>query len=276
MSLASAGMDFSGKLVWVTGAAQGIGARIADDIRQLGGRVLELDQHYQAFELSELMAGGNCGRVELDLADPQAVQQVVESLLECRLGPDVLINAAGVLRNGNVDQLSLADWKLCFDVNVNGVFYLLQALMPWFKADVELNRQRNRNIVTLASNAAHVPRLGMAAYCASKSAVVSLCQCVGLELAGWNLRCNLVSPGSTDTPMLRAMVAQNPEDAEQVAAGYQQLVQGLPQQYKLAIPLQKVARDEEISASVLFLASPLASHITMHDLVVDGGATLSA
>jgi 2,3-dihydro-2,3-dihydroxybenzoate dehydrogenase len=271
MSLASRGMDFSGRTVWVTGAGQGIGACIAADARCLGACVVALDKTFSGLERRE--DGWSVG---LDLRDSLAVDRVCRHLLEMQQGPDVLINAAGVLRLGNVDQLSLTDWSDCFDVNVNGVFYLLRALMPWFKADADGNRQRGRNIVTLASNAAHAPRLGMAAYCASKSALVSLCRCVGLDLARWHMRANLVSPGSTDTPMLRAMVAADPEDAVQVAAGYRQLASGLPEQFKLAIPLQKVATDEEISASVLFLASPLASHITLHDLVADGGATLGA
>lgn len=276
MTLAQRGMDFRHRVVWITGAAQGIGARIAADVRALGGQVIALDQ---AFTGVRTLNGAGVDRqleVQLDLADAGAVRQVCQQLLADQSGPDVLINAAGVLRSGNVDELSLTDWHQCFNVNVHGVFYLLQALMPWFQADAETNRQRGRNIVTLASNAAHVPRLDMAAYCASKSALVSLCRCVGLQLAQWHWRCNLVSPGSTDTPMLRAMVAADPNDDVQVRKGYQRLVQGLPERYKLAIPLQKVAQDEEIAATVLFMASSMASHITMQDLVADGGATLGA
>jgi 2,3-dihydro-2,3-dihydroxybenzoate dehydrogenase len=108
----------------------------------------------------------------------------------------------------------------------------------------------------------------MAAYCASKAAVTSLTQTVGLELATFGVRVNLVSPGSTDTEMLRGML---PDEGAMART-----IKGLPDQFKLGIPLNKIATPREIANTVLFLASDLASHITMQDLVVDGGATLSA
>lgn len=177
-------------------------------------------------------------------------------------GLDVLVNGAGVLRLGPTENLSDQDWHDCMTVNATGVFYLLRALVPHFKG------QRRGAIVTIGSNAAHVPRMQMAAYCASKAAVTSLTQTVGLELAPFGVRVNLVSPGSTDTPMLRGMLPDEGAMARTIA--------GLPDQFKLGIPLRKIATPAEIANTVLFLASDLASHITLQDLVVDGGATLSA
>ena len=108
----------------------------------------------------------------------------------------------------------------------------------------------------------------MAAYCASKAALVSLSHCVGLELAAYGVRCNVVSPGSTATPMLQAMLAD--------AAAVERTIAGLPAQFKLGIPLGKIASPGEVANAVLFLASAQASHITLQDLVIDGGATLAA
>ncbi|CQR23140.1 short chain dehydrogenase [Yersinia enterocolitica] len=175
---------------------------------------------------------------------------------------DVLVNGAGILRMAETESLSLEDWKQCFDVNVSGAFYLLRQLIPQFK------QQRFGAVVTISSNAAHVPRMQMSAYCASKAALTSFSHCVGLELAPYGVRCNLVSPGSTDTPMQRSM--WHSDDAQQ------QTIAGFPQQYKLGIPLGKIATPTEIANTVAFLASDLASHITLQDIVVDGGATLSA
>lgn len=260
--LAAPAFHFESKQVWVTGAGQGIGYQVAMMFRQMGARVVGIDRHFE----SEL--GCRHGKrypfktVVLDIREQKNVSQVCRQLLLEMPRLDVLVNAAGILRLGTLESISLEDWKASFDVNVSGVFYLLQELMPFFK------RQASGSIVNVASNAAHVPRMNMGAYCASKSALVSLSHCAALELAEYGVRCNLVSPGSTDTPMLRAMLAE--------AAGYARTIQGLPEQYKLGIPLKKIATTKEIANTVLFLASELASHITMQDIVVDGGASLSA
>ena len=82
------------------------------------------------------------------------------------------------------------------------------------------------------------------------------------------MRCNIVSPGSTDTPMLAGMLGD--------PAGQRRLVEGLPEQYKLGIPLGKIGRPDDIADAVLFLASDQAGHITMQQIVIDGGATLGA
>lgn len=248
-------LDFTGKRVWVTGAGQGIGLHTAMRFQAAGAEVVGLDK---AFAESDYPFR----TVTLDVTNPQQVEQVCQQLLNERRRVDVLVNGAGILRLGNSDSLSLEDWNACMAVNVTGPFLLFRQLVPVFKA------QRSGAIVSIASNAAHVPRLNMAGYCASKAALVALNHCVGLELAAHGVRCNLVSPGSTDTPMLRDMVGNE--------AGLQRLVDGLPEQYKLSIPLGKIARPDEIANTVMFLASDLASHITLQDIVVDGGATLAA
>lgn len=255
-------LQFEGKQIWVTGAGQGIGYQVAMTFRQLGARVVGLDRHFEREVASRDGKRYPFKTVLLDIADRVQVEQVCRQLLLEMPRLDVLVNAAGVLRLGKLDALSVEDWKASFDINVGGVFYLLRELMPQFKA------QGGGCIVSVASNAAHVPRMNMGAYCASKSALVSLSHCAALELAEYGVRCNLVSPGSTDTPMLRAMLANE--------AGMRRTIEGLPEQYKLGIPLKKIATAKEVANAVVFLASDLASHITMQDLVVDGGATLAA
>ncbi|MDF2413278.1 2,3-dihydro-2,3-dihydroxybenzoate dehydrogenase [Aeromonas sp. 1HA1] len=246
--------DFSGKRVWVTGAGRGIGREVAEQFVAAGAAVVGLDLAFPE-------AGYPYATRLLDIGDAAAVNTCCTQLLADGV-LDVLVNGAGVLRLGPTEALSDDDWHDCMTVNASGVFYLLRALVPHFKA------QRCGAIVTIGSNAAHVPRMQMAAYCASKAAVTSLTQTVGLELAPFGVRVNLVSPGSTDTPMLRGMLPDEGAMARTIA--------GLPDQFKLGIPLRKIATPAEIANTVLFLASSLASHITLQDLVVDGGATLSA
>lgn len=251
--------DFSGQRVWVTGAASGIGQAIAGAFAAAGALVTALD-----INPADSLPG--CFQQRLDVTDAQQVAITCERLLAEQGGVDVLVNAAGVLRVGTLDRLTAADWHKCMAVNAAGVFHLLSTLTPVFRT------QRRGAVVTVASNAAHVPRMGMAAYCASKAAVRSLTQCAGLELAPYGVRCNLVSPGSTDTPMLHGMFA----DADIRQRSISTLIAGLPEQYKAGIPLQKIATPQDIANAVLFLASDMASHITMQDIVVDGGATLAA
>ncbi|WP_083941295.1 2,3-dihydro-2,3-dihydroxybenzoate dehydrogenase [Pseudoduganella violaceinigra] len=256
------GLDFEGRQVWVTGAGRGIGYQAAMAFRQLGARVVGIDRHFDS-ELGTVHGKKYPFKtVQLDITDQAAVAAACGELLLETPRVDVLVNAAGVLRLGRLENTSVEDWQACFDINVSGVFYILNRLLPQFKA------QRFGSIVNVASNAAHVPRMNMVAYCASKSALVSLSHCAALELAQYGVRCNLVSPGSTDTPMLRSMLP----DEE----GMQRTIAGLPEQYKLGIPLRKIATAREIANTIVFLASDLASHITMQDLVVDGGATLAA
>lgn len=247
-------VDFSGKRVWVTGAGRGIGYEVAQQFVAAGAEVIGLDQ---AFPHADYPFATRL----LDIRNSGAVNACCAELL-AEGGLDVLVNGAGVLRLGPTEALSDTDWDDCLAVNASGVFYLLRALVPHFKG------QQSGAIVTIGSNAAHVPRMQMAAYCASKAAVTSLTQTVGLELAPFGVRVNLVSPGSTDTEMLRGML---PDEGAMART-----IKGLPDQFKLGIPLNKIATPREIANTVLFLASDLASHITLQDLVVDGGATLSA
>lgn len=250
-----AGFDFHGKTVWVTGAGKGIGYATALAFVEAGAEVT-------GFDLAFDQADYPFATVKMDVADPQQVMLVCTPLLHDLARLDVLVNAAGILRMGATDALSLADWQQTFAVNVGGAFNLFQQTMATFR------QQQGGAIVTVASDAAHTPRIGMSAYGASKAALKSLALTVGLELAASGVRCNIVSPGSTDTDMQRSLWVS--DDAEQ------QRIRGFGEQFKLGIPLGKIARPQEIASTILFLASDSASHITLQDIVVDGGSTLGA
>ncbi|EBA5289665.1 2,3-dihydro-2,3-dihydroxybenzoate dehydrogenase, partial [Salmonella enterica] len=246
---------FSDKTVWVTGAGKGIGYATALAFVDAGARVIGFDREFtqESYPFATEV---------MDVADAGQVAQVCQRVLQKTPRLDVLVNAAGILRMGATDALSVDDWQQTFAVNVGGAFNLFSQTMAQFR------RQQGGAIVTVASDAAHTPRIGMSAYGASKAALKSLALTVGLELAGCGVRCNVVSPGSTDTDMQRTLWVS--EDAEQ------QRIRGFGEQFKLGIPLGKIARPQEIANTILFLASDLASHITLQDIVVDGGSTLGA
>ncbi|ACS86847.1 2,3-dihydro-2,3-dihydroxybenzoate dehydrogenase [Musicola paradisiaca] len=248
--------DFSGKQVWVTGAGQGIGYATACAFYRAGSTVTGIDKTFHPNTNYPFAIH------QADVADSKQVKEVVQVLLNTTPQLDVLVNAAGILRTGQTDEIDPQDWQLCFNVNAGGAFNMFQHTMSVFR------RQRAGAMVTVSSNAAHVPRLGMSAYGASKAALRSLCHTVALEMAPFGVRCNLVSPGSTDTEMQRSL--WHTPDAEA------QTIKGFPEQYKLGIPLQKIAHPQEIAATILFLASDAASHLVMQDIVIDGGAVLNA
>lgn len=126
---------------------------------------------------------------------------------------------------------------------------------------------RNRiAVVTGAAQGIGEAGMHMAAYGASKAASTMFTKCLGLELARHNIRCNVVSPGSTDTPMLRSMWSDTYEA--------QAVIDGAPGMFRVGIPLNRIGSPEDVAAAVLFLLSDEARHITMHELCVDGGATL--
>lgn len=248
-------IDFSGKQVWVTGAGKGIGYHTALAFCEAGATVVGFDL---AFPLEDYPFTTQ----ELDVADADQVASVARRLLAAAPKLDVLVNAAGILRMGATDELALKDWQDTFAVNVGGAFNMFRATMGQFR------EQRSGAIVTVASDAAHTPRTGMSAYGASKAALKSLATTVALELAPFGVRANIVSPGSTDTDMQRTL--WKTPDAEQLR------IKGFPEQFKTGIPLGKIARPQEIASTILFLASNHASHVTLQDIVIDGGSTLGA
>lgn len=248
---------FAGKRVLITGAASGIGRQVAENFIAEGAQVIGLD-----LSPADEPATRQFRLMTLDITDPSAVEENTRTLLAEGFIPDVIINAAGTLRLGNSDTLSVDDWHACINVNATGPFLLLRQWVP------HLRERGQGAIVNIASNAAHVPRIGMAAYCASKAALAAFSHCVALELAPYGVRCNVVSPGSTRTPMLTRMQDGMADDTPFIA--------GTPASFKLGIPLGKVARPDDIARVVLFLASDDANHVTMQDIVADGGATLAA
>ncbi|MFS3128150.1 SDR family oxidoreductase [Nocardioides sp. Bht2] len=249
-----------GSVAVVTGAGSGIGATVAAALIQRGLAVALLDRDVAALaETVARCAPGQTLAVPTDITDPEAVAAAFAAATE-QLGPvRHVVAAAGVLRPAPLTEIDPLDWAISWQVNVGGVLHVLQ--------ESARRLPEGGSVVVVSSNAAVVPRIGMASYAASKAAAAALTRVAGLELAEHGIRCNLVAPGTTATPMLAALWPDP-------AAAEAQALAGEPAKHRLGIPLGRIADPEDIADSVLYLLSDQARHITLQQLVVDGGATL--
>lgn len=243
----------------VTGAAGGIGAAVVRALAAQRTTVAALDLETAALkDLATEQEG--VAAYPVDVAAADQVDAVIEQV-ERELGPiDFLVNGAGILRTGPVVSLTDEDWNRTLAVNTTGVLNVSRAVAN------RMVTRRSGVIITVASNATTTARMNMAAYAASKAAASSLTKVLGLELAQYGIRCNVVAPGSTDTPMLTTLWSD--DDARQIS------IEGDLGAFRVGIPLGRLARPEDIADAVLFLLSDRAAHITLHDLTVDGGASL--
>lgn len=248
----------TGQVVYITGAASGIGLATAHRFAATGAELAISD--LDGARLSNVQReiedrwGVRTSSYSGDLGTEEAANAFADLALS-ELGPaNVLVNSAGIARMGTVPETSAADWDAIFSTNVRSVFLVSKAVLQSMK------EHDGAVIVNVASEAGLVGFPGYAAYAASKAAVVNLTRCMALDHAPQGIRVNAVCPGSIDTPLLQqyfeasedADVARR-EDAE-------------------AHPLG-IGQPEDIAAAIYYLSSPDASYVTGHALVVDGGYT---
>lgn len=252
----------------MTGAGRGIGEAVVRALAARGCRVLATDVDAEGVDALAREYGGSVVGRTLDVTDAAAVEALVAEAEDTLGALDIAVNVAGILRCSPVAELTDEDWAATFAVNTDGVFHVSRAVS---------RRMAGRgagSIVTVASNAAGIPRTTMAAYAASKAASVMFTKCLGLELAPLGVRCNTVSPGSTLTDMQRGMWPAG--EARDDGPAAQRVIAGDLASYRTGIPLGRIAEPSDVAEAVAFLVSDRARHITLHDLYVDGGATLRA
>lgn len=254
-------MGTAGRVALVTGAATGIGLAIALRLGRAGYDIAVADINAAGAEATakQLREGGRrAAAIRCDVGDREAVLRAVDDAARA-LGPiDLLVNNAGIARLGPLATFAGSDWRELFRVNVDGVFFCCQAVLPWM-----MDRRRG-NIVNIASWNGKLGAPNFGAYSATKAAVISLTQALAREVAAIGIRVNAVCPG---------IVAGTPMRTEVERQGQ---AFGLPPSAERAktIPLGRLSEPEDIANVVAFLASDEAAYMTGQAINVTGGLWL--
>lgn len=256
-------MEFEGKTALVTGAAGAIGKGIAAGFAKGGARVFLTDLKQDAVDaaVAELAAGGaDCQGLAADVVNEGQVAAVVEAAAKAFGGQlDILVNVAGVVGQGKVEDIPAEEWDRVFAVNCRGTFLFIKHVVPRMKA-----RQYGR-IVSFSSKSGKTGSALMSHYSAAKAAIIGLTQALACELASDGITVNCLCPG----------IVLETGVWSKVSAGYVENL-GLPieeviKKFTAKVPLGRLARVQDVVAVTLFLASEGAAYMTGQAINVTGG-----
>ena len=246
-------MEFENKVVAITGAAGGIGRELCAFFGGQGAAIAALDKSDGVLALADRLRQQRI-RIEpavADISDAAAVEAAFTTAATA-LGPvDILINNAGVTRHPTLEHTTPAGFREDVDVNLNAAYSCAHAVLPAMKA-------RRRGAIVNIGSVNGLSALGDAAYSAGKAGLISLTKALALEFGRYNIRANIVCPGTVRTPIWDERLARNPTVLDQLARWY---------------PLRRIVEPIEVMRAVAFLASDAASAITGVVLPVDCGLT---
>lgn len=247
-------LGLAGRVCVVTGAGSGIGRAIALAFAAEGAVVSVVDRNADACKatVSQIVeGGGKAVAIGCDVADPASVAAAGKASADA-LGPcDVLVNCAGVLRPGGLDELSIDEWNLVLNINLTGTFLCSQTFGR------QMREKGKGALIHMASIAAANAAPSAGAYSVGKAGVAMLSRQLAIEWASHGVRSNTISPGMTLTAMTEASYTRP----------------GHTEMRSKAIPIGRIGKPEDIANAALFLASDRSAYITGEDLVVDGGFT---
>ena len=243
-------LDFSDKIVLVTGSSRGIGAEMIKAFGEHGAQCVvnyiadaqgqnKADAMKIADELQNPLV------IECDVAQPQQVEAMMKQIQEERGGLDVLVNNSGVINDRTIKKLSVDDFENVIRVNLLGTFVVTQKAAPILRG--------GGRIINMSSVSGQMGLFGQANYSSSKAGIIALTEVSAREFARQNITVNAIAPGFIDVGMSKGM-------PEEVA-----------QNFIKQIPLGRLGEAHEIVNAALFLASSMASYITGHVLDVNGG-----
>jgi NAD(P)-dependent dehydrogenase (short-subunit alcohol dehydrogenase family) len=245
-------LNLADRLAVVTGAGAGIGLGIAVGLAEAGADVVMLDREPCSDDAIAKVRGpgGRVAFVQCDVTDDESVRAAAQSVAGIR-PVSVLVNNAGTMRAGALQDMPLADWEAILSLNLTGYLRCARAF------GAQMLQQQRGSIVHVASISSYVPQVVSGAYSVSKAGVVMLSRQLALEWGPRGVRSNVVSPGLIRTPMTRE-IYQTP---------------GVEDARRALVPRGRIGEPADIANAVVFLASDRSDYITGEDIVVDGGFT---
>lgn len=249
-------MDLTNQVALVTGAAskRGIGREIARQLAKRGATVIisDIDDEMLEDAVKDVnQEKGSAYKLKLDVTDPKQAEKSVGKIVEEHGKIDILINNAGITRPTRVMDIEKAEWDLIFKVNVDGTFYLTQAVLPYMK------KQNYGRIVNLGSVSGKRGGgvFGGSHYSAAKAAVAGFSKAVAREMSPYGITCNSVAPGLIATDITGDfLTSEKLKEMEE------------------AIPAKRAGRPEDVAYTITFLASPGAGYITGEEVDINGGS----
>ena len=243
-------MELKDQVALVTGGAQGIGRTISEELARAGAHVVLGDVNLEGAQATAEdinNSGGSASAVKIDVSNATEVKEVFDFILKDKKPVDIVVNNAGITRDGLMVRMKESDWDLVLNINLKGSFLCSQ------QAAKQMMKQKSGAIVNIASIVGVMGNFGQANYSASKAGVIGLTKTLAREVASRGIRVNAIAPGFIDTEMTRVL-------DEEVR---QKLIE--------QIPLARLGLPEDVARCVNFLVSDKSSYITGQVINLNGG-----
>ena len=249
-------INLRGKTAIITGGSRGIGAATAIMFAKAGADVvITYTKNKKAADsvVSKVRnLGAKCLALRADISNEENASIVVSKTIKSFGKIDILVNNAGIWTYGKIGEMSKKTWKETIAVNLDGMFYMTNAVVPIMK------KQRSGNIINISSTAGQRGEAEHSHYAASKGGMISFTKSIATELGPFNINVNSVAPGWVDTDLNNEVFSDKKYFDQE----------------RKKIPIQRIPTPEDIAGPILFLASDLARHITGEIVNVNGGSVL--